>query len=72
MSLLLQNTAKEMLSEMAIKIIKDLQALFKKGHIGWTANGNRNIAKEMGGETMTLLIKGTKYDKGSVEEEAEG
>ena len=57
---------------MAMKIIKDLQALFKKGHIGWTASDNGKMAEGRGGDTMKLLIKGTKYDKGNVEEEIEG
>ena len=72
MCLSLQDTAKEMLPEMAMKIIKDLQALFKKGYIGWTASGNGKMAAGTDGDTMKLLVKGTKYDEGNKEEEDEG
>ena len=64
MCLSLLDTAKEMLPEMAMKIIKDMQALFKKGHIGWTASGNGKMAEGTGNDSMKLLIKGTKYKKG--------
>ena len=57
---------------MAMKIIKDLQALFKKGNIGWTASGNGKMDEGTGGDTMKLLIKGTKYDEGNKEEEDKG
>jgi hypothetical protein len=64
MCLSLLDTAKEMLPEMAMKIIKDMQALFKKGHIGWTASGNGKMAEGTGNDSMKLLIKGTTYDQG--------
>jgi hypothetical protein len=50
-----------MLPETAMKIIKDLQALFKKGHSGWTASGTGKMAEGTSGNTMKLRINGTKY-----------
>jgi hypothetical protein len=61
-----------MLPEMTMKSINDLQVLFKKGHIGWTDSGNVKMDEGTGGDTMTLAIKGTKYDEGNKEEEDKG
>ena len=57
---------------MTTEIIKDLQALFKKGHIGWTASGYGKMAEGTGGNTMLLLVKSTKYNEGNNKEEDEG
>ena len=55
-----------------MKSTKDLQALFKKGHIEWTSSGNGKMAEVTGGNTIKLLIKGTKYDEVNKEEGDEG
>ena len=57
---------------VAMKVTKDLQTLFKKGHVEWTDSGNGKMAEGRGGDTMQFLVKITRYDKGNIEEEAEG